>query len=203
MRVPRLLVPIVLLPVLAACTGDSTTTTSVTPTGSVATPSPTGVDPLVPYSPAPTPFVERTTGFIPDTLTLPTSDGGKLYVTPLTTTMTTVYVNEARSLVVYLDVENPGDASWTGSVGADAQVTDLTGGVIVATPPEPGDLHPDPQRYGGSNQSLLKPVTVKSGATVSGALVFHVTGGNRPVTLRISVDGGTSWGEWATNLGVF
>jgi hypothetical protein len=46
-------------------------------------------------------------------------------------------------------------------------------------------------------------VTVKPGTTVSGALVFHVTGGNRPITLRISLDGGATWGEWATNLGVF
>jgi hypothetical protein len=201
MRVPRLLVPIVFLLVLVACTGDATTTMSVTPTESAATPS--GVDPLVPYSPAPTPFVERTTGFVPDTLTLPTADGGKLFVTPVTTTMTTAYVNETRAFVVYLSIENPGDARWSGTVGSDAQVTDLTGAVFEAVPPNPGDLHPDPQRYGGSNQSLLKPVTLKPGASVSGALVFHVTGGNRPVTLRISVDAGTTWGEWATNLGVF
>ncbi|MFI5055350.1 MAG: hypothetical protein ACHQAW_03000 [Actinomycetota bacterium] len=167
------------------------------------TASPSGVDPLVPYSPAPTPFVERTTGFIPDTLTMPTPDGGKLFVTPVTTTMTTTYVHDARALAVYLEIENPGDAAWTGAAGADAQITDLTGTVFAAAPPAPGDLHPDPQRYGGSNQSLLKPVTVKPGATVSGALVFHVTGGNRPITLRISLDGGATWAEWATNLGVF
>jgi hypothetical protein len=201
MRVRRLLVPFLLLPVLAACTGDPTTTASVTSSGSTASAS--GVDPLVPYSPSPTPFVERTTGFIPDTLTLPTSDGGKLYLTPVTTTMTTVYVHETRAFVVYLTVEDPGDGAWSGRVGADAQVTDLTGAVFPATRPAPGDLHPDPQRYGGSNQSLLKPVTIDPGESVSGALVFHVTGGNRPITLRISVDGGTTWGEWATNLGVF
>ena len=199
MRIARLVLPIVLLPVLAACTGDSATTS----TGVSATASPSGVDPLVPYSPAPTPFVERTTGFIPDTLTLPTADGGKLYVTPVTTTMTTTYVHDTRALAVYLEVENPGDPTWTGSVGTDAEVTDLTGAVFPAVSPAPGDLHPDPQRYGGSNQSLLKPVTVKAGATASGTLVFHVTGGNRPITLRISLDGGATWGEWATNLGVF
>ena len=117
--------------------------------------------------------------------------------------MTTTYIHDARALAVYLEVENPGNPTWTGSVGTDAQVTDLTGAVFPAVPPAPGDLHPDPQRYGGSNQSLLKPVTVKAGATASGALVFHVTGGNRPITLRISLDGGATWGEWATNLGVF
>jgi len=198
MRIARLLLPILLLPVLAACTGDSATTSPGVPT-----PSPSGVDPLVPYSPAPTPFVERTTGFIPDTLTLPTADGGKLFVTPVTTTMTTTYVHDTRALAVYLEMENPGDAAWTGTVGTDAQVTDLTGAVFAAVPPAPGDLHPDPQRYGGSNRSLLKPVTVQPGTTASGALVFHVTGGNRPITLRISLDGGATWGEWATNLGVF
>jgi hypothetical protein len=202
MRIARLVLPIVLLPVLAACTGGSTTTSSDV-SQSASIPSPNGVDPLVPYSPASTPFVERTTGFIPDTLTLPTAEGGKLLVTPVTTTMTTTYVDEARALAVYLVIENPGDAAWTGSVGSDAQVTDLTGAVFAAVPPAPGDLHPDPQRYGGLNQSLLKPLTVKPGGTVSGALVFHVTGGNRPITLRISLDGGTTWGEWATNLGVF
>ena len=200
MRIARLLLPIVLLPVLAACTGGSTTTS---PSGETTAPSPTGVDPLVPYSPAPTPFVERTTGFIPDTLTLPTADGGKLFVTPVTTTMTTGYVHDTRALAVYLEMENPGDTAWTGTPGTDAQVTDLTGAVFQAVPPAPGDLHPDPQRYGGSNGSLLKPVTVKPGTTASGALVFHVTGGNRPITLRISLDGGATWGEWATNLGVF
>jgi hypothetical protein len=198
MRIARLLLPILLLPVLAACTGDSATTSPGVPT-----PAPSGVDPLVPYSPAPTPFVERTTGFIPDTLTLPTADGGKLFVTPVTTTMTTTYVHDTRALAVYLEMENPGDAAWTGTVGTDAQVTDLTGAVFAAVPPAPGDLHPDPQRYGGSNRSLLKPVTVQPGTTASGALVFHVTGGNRPITLRISLDGGATWGEWATNLGVF
>jgi hypothetical protein len=202
MRVARIFVPILLLPVFVACTGASTTTTT-SPAPDASGPAPTGVDPLVPYSPAPTPFVERTTGFIPDTLTLPTSDGGKLYLTPLTTTMTTIYVHEARAFVVYLDVENPGEVSWTGTVGADAQVTDLTGAVFVAGPASHGDLHPDPQRYGGSNRNLLKPIAARPGATVQGALVFHVTGGNRPITLRISVDGGTTWGEWATNLGVF
>ena len=116
MRVPRLLVSILVLAVLAACTGDSTTASSVTPQAGVATP--TGVDPLVPYSPAPTPFVERTTGFIPDTLTLPTSASGKLDLTPVTTTMTTAYVNESRAFVVYLDVENPGAVAWTGAIGA-------------------------------------------------------------------------------------
>lgn len=202
MRIARLALPIVLLPALLACTGGSTTTGSSRADGP-STVTPSGVDPLVPYSPAPTPFVERSTGFIPDTLTASTADGGKLYLTPVTTTMTMAYVQEARAFVVYVNAENPGDAAWTGRIGTHAEVTDLTGAVFPAEPPSPVDLHPDPERYGGSNQSLLKPITVKPGATVSGALVFHVSGGNRPITLRISADDGVTWAEWATNLGVF
>jgi hypothetical protein len=196
MRRARLLVSILVLPVLASCTGGSATP-------SLVDGSPSGVDPLAPYSPSPTPFVERTAGFIPDTLTLPTTGVGKLFVTPVTTTMTTAYVNETRAFVVYLTVENPSDTPWTGTIGADAQVKDLTGKVFPAGRPAPGDLHPDPARYGGSNRNVQQRLTVSPGATTSGALVFHVTGGNRPITLRISLDGGTTWGEWSTNLGVF
>ena len=201
----RSLLPLVVI-ALVACTGGSTTTspsTSPAPASSDGSPTPSGVDPLVPYSPATTPFAERTSGFIPDTLTLPTSDGGKLYVTPVTTTMTVAYVHGTRALAVYLTLENPGDAAWHGMVGADAEITDLTGATFPAVPPAPGDVHPDPARYGGVDRSLQKPVRVAPGAKVKGVLVFHPTGGNRPITLRISLDGGTTWGEWATNLGVF
>jgi hypothetical protein len=197
----RLLAPFLCTLVLAAACTGSTTTSDVTSTA--PPPSSTGVDPLVPYSPSPTPFTERTTGFIPDTLTAPTSEGGALLLTPVTTTMTTTYVHETRAFVVYLTVRNDGDGRWTGTVGDDAQVTDLSGGVFPAIRPAAGDLHPDPARYGGSNRSLLQPVTVAPGTALRGALVFHVTGGNRPITLRISLDGGTTWVEWATNLGVF
>ncbi|MEP6757957.1 MAG: hypothetical protein ABJB55_02040 [Actinomycetota bacterium] len=202
MRRARLLVPILLLPVLASCTGGKATP-SVIDSGATGSPSSSGVDPLVPYSPSPTPFLERTTGFIPDTLTLPTTGGGKLFVTPVTTTMTTTYVHERRAFVVYLTIQNPGDALWTGTIGSDAEVTDLNGAVFPPGRAAPGDLHPDPARYGGSNRSLQERTTVKPGATTAGALVFHVTGGNRPITLRISLDRGATWGEWATNLGVF
>jgi hypothetical protein len=203
MRRARPLIPYLVLVMSVACTGATSSTQptpTVTPTGS----SPAaGVDPLVPYSPPPTPGVERTSGFIPDMLTLPADGGATVGVTPVTTSMTLRFVNEARAFVVYLDVEDPGSAEWSGIVGADAQVTDASGGVFPAEAPRAGDLHPHPGRYGGSNRNLLHPVTVKPGTTVSGALVFHVTGGNRPVTVRISLDGGTTWGEWATNLGTF
>jgi hypothetical protein len=185
---------------LAACTGS----TSDTAPTSVPTPAgASGVDPLQPYSPAATPFAERQSGYVPDTLTLPTSDGGKLYVTPVTTTMTTTYVHETRALAVYLTIENPGDATWRGRLGADAQMRDLTDAVFPAERPAPGDEHPHPGTYGGVNRDLLRAVTVPADGTVKGVLVFHPTGGNRPMTLRISADGGTTWAEWTTNLGVF
>jgi hypothetical protein len=117
--------------------------------------------------------------------------------------MTTEYVHGARAFVVYLTVRNRGDIRWTGMIGDDAEVTDLSDGVFPATRPAPGDLHPNPARYGGSNTSLLRRITVAPGASKQGALVFGVTGGNRPITLRISLDGGATWVEWATNLGVF
>lgn len=190
---------------LTACTGgDASSGATTPPPGGTSTPATsTGVDPLVPYSPATTPFVERTTGFIPDTLTLPLERGGVLYVTPVTTTMTVDYVDGARSLAVYVTLENPGDAPWTGRVGANAQITDEAGATFSAVPPRPGDLHPHPEQYGGSNRTLVRAVTVPPGGTLQGALVFRPTGGNRPITLRISLDGATTWGEWQTNLGVF
>jgi hypothetical protein len=202
MRV-RTLLPLVVI-ALAACTGGTPSVSpSPSPTSTVASPAPGGVDPLVPYSPATTPFAERTTGYIPDTLTLPTSDGGKVYVTPVTTTMTTTFVHETRALAVYLTVENAGDQTWTGSIGSQAEIIDLNGATFPAEPPAKGDRHPDAGRYGGASRDLLASVHIAPGAKTRGVLVFHPTGGNRPITLRISLDGGTTWDEWTTNLGVF
>jgi hypothetical protein len=184
--------------VLVGCTSTDTPPGSTT-----ATSAQSGVDQLVPYSPSPTPFTERTSGFVPDTLTAASTDGGKLYLTPVTTAMTTEFVKGARSLSVFLTLENPGDAAWSGTIGADAEITDLNGASFPSVPPTRGDLHPDPERYGGSNRDLDKPVTITPGGSMKGVLVFHPTGGNRPITLRISVDDGTTWVEWATNLGVF
>jgi len=194
-------VPWILLLATVACTGA--TTTSAAPPTPIPTPFPGGVDPLVPYSPPPTPAAASTSGFVPDVLTAPTDGGGSVRLTPVTTTMTTSYVHETRALTVYLTASNPGHDRWSGTIGADAEVTDLSGGVFPATRPAPGDLHPSPARYGGSNRSFLRPVSIPDGGSAKGALVFHVTGGNRPITLRISLDGGTTWVEWATNLGVF
>ncbi len=193
---PRSFLPLVLVATIA-CTGSTTST------GGPSTSTASGVDPLVPYSPAPTPAGVSTTGFVPDPLTAATDDGGSIELTPVTTTMTTAFVHGARALTVYLTAANPGSDRWSGTIGTDAEVTDLDGGVFPATRPDPGDLHPAPARYGGSNRSFQRPVAIPPAGTVKGALVFHVTGGNRPITLRISLDGGTSWVEWATNLGVF
>lgn len=184
-----------------ACTGGTASTAS--PPTSMPAPPPTGVDPLVPYSPSPTPGAAATSGFIPDTLTATTDAGGSIRLTPVTTTMTTTYVHGARALAVYLTATNAGDERWRGTIGRHAEVTDLNTAVFPATRPSRGDLHPDPARYGGSNRSFQLPVSIAAGASVQGALVFHVTGGDRPITLRISLDGGTTWVEWATNLGVF
>jgi hypothetical protein len=190
-----------LLLVVAACTG--TTTSTAAPSTTTPTSSGSGVDPLVPYSPSPTPDAAATSGFIPDTLTATTDGGGSMRLTPVTTTMTMAYVHESRAFTVYLTATNPGTNPWRGAIGADAQIADLNGAVFPSTRPGPGDLHPDPGRYGGSNRSFERPVSIAPGASAKGALVFHVTGANRPVTLRISLDGGTTWVEWATNLGVF
>jgi hypothetical protein len=198
---PRTFLPCLLALVAVACTTPVTTTGTTTTTSPV--PTPTGVDPLVPYSPGPTPDAAATTGFIPDMLTAPTTGGGAVQLTPITTTMTLAYDDQSRSFTVYLTATNPGHDRWKGSIGDDAEVTDLTGGVFPATPPARGELHPDPAQYGGSNRSFLRPVSLAPGASVKGALVFHITGGNRPITVRISLDGGTTWVEWATNLGVF
>src|SRR5512132_727818 len=166
MRRAHPFIPCLLLVASVACTGTSSTevpTPSVAPAGSSATP---GVDPLVPYSPPPTPHTERTSGFIPDTLTLPANGGTTVALTPVTTSMTLTFVHEARAFVVYLDVENPGTSAWSGIVGADAQVTDASGGVFPAEPARRGDLHPDPGRYGASNRNLLRSITVKPGKNV-------------------------------------
>jgi hypothetical protein len=201
MRPLRWLLPCVGLVVATGCTGG--TTTPVSPTATVAPSATIAVDPLVPYSPSPTPFTERTSGFIPVTLSLPTSEGPTLALTPVTTSMTLRFRNDTRAFVVYFDVRDMSGTPWSGVVGANAQVTDATGAVFPAEAPAKGDLHPDPAQYGGSNRSLLQRISVAPHRTVKGSLVFHVTGGNRAITLRVSLDGGQTWGQWATNLGTF
>jgi hypothetical protein len=165
---------------------------------------PTGPDPLVPYSPSPSQFVEKTTGYLGETLTLPTAEGTKLYVTLESTSMTTEFVDDRRSLAVWLEVENPGGADWTGDLGVGAEIIDENGlSFRAVSRPTAADLHPDPQRYGYSNRNLARPVTVTAGDVVQGAIVFRPTGGNRDITVQLSLDGGTSLVAWQTAMGPF
>jgi hypothetical protein len=191
---------------LAACDrgGDEPTPSSSSISASETTPVSTGPDPLVPYSPSPTPFTEKTTGFAAETLTLPTSDGGKLYVTLDSTSMTTAFVDGHRSLAVWLTIENPNDKDWTGVPGRNSRLSDELGVSFLPIPnPTDADLHPDPARYGYSNRNLDAEVTIPSGGTLQGAIVFRPTGGNRPISLEMSVDDGLTFATWETNLGPF
>lgn len=211
MTVRRLLLPLLAVAavVLAACTGD--TSTSPAPTGSTSTDGtseptapPSEIDPLVPYSPSPTPFTELTSGYLPETLTLPTDDDGKLYVTPESTAMTVVYVEGHRSVSFWMTLENPGETAWTGVPAVNAKLTDEASLMFLAIPnPTDTDLHPNPERYGFSNRDLHKEVTIGPGETLKGVIVFRPTGGNRPVVFAISLNSGETWAEWQTNLGPF
>jgi hypothetical protein len=187
---------------LAACTGGSGTTSTDGATPS--SPSPSRPDPLVPYSPAPTPFVERTTGFLHETLTLPASDGGTIHVTLDSTAMNTVFTDGYRPLSVWLTVENAGGKPWTGIPAEHAKISDDLGSTFTPiAKPAPADLYPKPQRYGVSNRNLATTTTIGPGRSVHGVIVFHPTGGNRAMDLTISFDGGTTWGTWVMNLGPF
>jgi hypothetical protein len=205
----RLVAAAVAAVALAACDrgGDtpapSTSSSSSLSATETLQPS-TGPDPLVPYSPSPTPFTEKTTGFAAETLTLPTSDGGKLYVTLDSTSMTTAFVDGHRSLAVWLTIENPNDKDWTGVPGRNSRLSDELGLSFLPIPnPTDADLHPDPARYGNSNRNLDAAVTIPAGGTLQGAIVFRPTGGNRPISLEMSVDDGRTFVTWETNLGPF
>ncbi len=158
MRV-RTVLPLVVI-ALVACTGSASGTASQ-PTGTPAPSSSTGVDPLVPYSPATTPFAERTRGFVPDTLTLPTRGGGILHVTPVTTTMHTVWVDDTRALAVYLTVENPGDTAWTGKIGANAEVVDEVARTYPAVHPAAGRSASGPDALRRREQGSHRPVRIQ------------------------------------------
>jgi hypothetical protein len=207
-RLPSLVVATIVVLMPAGCdphdapsagSGGGSTTTA----GAAAT-TPAPPDALPPYSPSPIPFTERTTGYLSDTLTLPTGDGGKLFVTYESTSMTTEFVRDRRSLAVWLEVENPGDHDWTGDLGADAEVADETGLSFPAvSKPSRADLHPHPERYGYSNRNLARTTTVAAGDSVQGVIVFRPSGGNRDITIALSLDGGTTVASWQTAMGPF
>ncbi|MGZ4150030.1 MAG: hypothetical protein ACXVQJ_08325 [Actinomycetota bacterium] len=202
-----LLVLLALAALLApACTGSSATTSpSLQPTGSGATSAtPSRPDPLVPYSPSPTPFQERTNGFLHETLTLPTSDGQKIRVTLDSTAIDMTYVDGTRATSVWLTVQNPGDQPWTGAPGAKTTITDELGGTFLPVRhPTAAQLYPKPERYGHSNRNLTQKLTIQPGQQVQGVVVFVPTGGNRAANLNISLDAGATWGYWVMNMGPY
>jgi hypothetical protein len=205
-RPPSLAVVAIVALTLAGCdpSGESSASSSAPSTGPGTATTPAGPDALPVYSPSPTPFTEKTTGYLGETLTLPTGDGGKLYVTYESTSMTTEFVDDRRSLAVWLKVENPGDKDWTGDLGADAEVADETGLSFRAVPrPASEDVHPHPERYGYSNRNLARTTTVGAGDSVQGVIVFRPSGGNRDITIELSLDGGTTVASWQTAMGPF
>jgi hypothetical protein len=161
------------------------------------------IDPLVPFSPSPTPFQEVTSGFAFDTLTLPTSDGGTLHALLANTALPmTVRPDGLRAFSVYLTITNAGETTWTGVPGDGATIEDEAGGTNQAEPrPSAADLHPRPARLGVSNRNLMEPVSLEPGASVDGVLVFLAGGGNRPITVSVTFDGGATHGSWATSMG--
>lgn len=183
-------------PASSSSAGSTAPPVAVTPSS--------GPDALPVYSPSPTPFTERTTGYLGETLTLPTGDGGTLYVTYESTSMTTEFIDDRRSLAVWIEVENPGDDEWTGDLGADAEVVDEAGLSFPAVAkPGPTDLHPHPERYGYSNRNLARATTIGPGDSMQGVIVFRPSGGNRDITIEMSLDGGTTVASWQTAMGPF
>jgi hypothetical protein len=194
---------------LVAC--DPTTETTPTPsesnepTGSdTGTAAPGGPDPNIPYSPRPSELVPRTTGFVTETLTLPVTEDTRLLVTVDSTAIKREYVGSYRAMSVWVTYENPGDEPWSGVPAEDATISDEAGSVFEPIPDPPAsDLHPDPARYDASNRDLTEPTTIGPGKRIRGVIVFHPTGGNRFITISISMDGGNVWGEWDTTMGPF
>jgi hypothetical protein len=193
-----LLLLVVVTLVGVACDPEPTETA---PTG--PPPPPPSIDPLVPFSPAPTPFEEVTSGFLGDTLTLPGTGDTTIHVDLVNTALPyDPRPDGTRPFSVFLTVTNAGDDAWTGVPGQGARVTDAAGGYNEAeADPSPADLHPRPQRLGVSNGNLMQQITLEPGESVEGVVVFLTAGGNRPVTVSVSFDGGATQGTWQTSMG--
>lgn len=194
--------------VLVACDPDADTTptpsgTSSSPATATGSPAPQGPDPNIPYSPRPSELVPRTTGFVTETLTLPVTDEQRLLVTVDSTAIQRGFTGTYRATSVWVTFENPTDEPWSGVPAADARISDEAGAVFEPVPATKADLHPDPQAYDASNLDLTEPATIGPGERLSGVIVFHPTGGNRAITIAISMNGGEVWGEWVTSLGPF
>lgn len=167
----------------------------------VPSPEAVGRDPLVTWSPAPASVGERSEGWLRETLLVTAPGDVRLHVTPRSTSMTLEYVDGVRSLAIWIEIENPGETDWAGSFGADATLTDELGNTFLpVAEPTPADLHPDPERYGYTNRSLVAPIRLEAGAAAQGALVFRPTLGNRPATLHVSLDGERTT-SWVVNIG--
>ena len=192
--------------VLVACEPDGSApnpSTTPPPPATTAPPTPTGIgpDPLVTWSPTPRPVGERGEGWFRETLLVTAPDGVQLHARPVSTSMTLEYVDDARSLAIWIDIENVSDADWRGVFGADATLTDEFGNTFLPiASPEQRDLHPDPQRYGYTNRNLMQPVELAAGERMQGVLVFRPTLGNRPATLSVTLDD-ERMTSWIVNIG--
>jgi hypothetical protein len=168
-----------------------------------ASPSPTGVgqDPLVTWSPQPTPVGQRGQGWLRETLLVTAPGGVELHVEPVSTSMTLEFRDGTRSLAVWIEIENAGDRDWSGVFGSDATLTDDLGNTFLPVAvPTPDDLHPEPERYGLTNRNLMQPVDVPAGERVQGVLVFRPTLGNRAARLNVTLDGERTT-SWVVNIG--
>jgi hypothetical protein len=177
---------------------------SVAPPPVVAeSPTPTviGQDPLVTWSPSPKAVGERSEGWLRETLLVTAPGDVRLHVRPVSTSMTLEYVNGTRSLAIWIEIENTGDADWNGAFGTDATLTDELGNTFLpVASPVPGDLHPDPERYGYANRNLMQAVDLPAGERTQGVLVFRPTLGNRPASLDVTLDGERTT-SWVVNIG--
>ena len=191
--------------VLVACEpgeGSPSPAPSV-PSVTTGAPSPTliGQDPLVTWSPQPQTVGERGDGWLRETLLVTAPGNVLLHVTPLSTSMTLEYVDDARSLGVWIEIENAGEADWSGVFGADATLTDELGNTFLpVAEPTSSDLHPNPERHGYTNRNLMEPIEIAAGDRTQGVLVFRPTLGNREASLNVSLDGQRT-SSWVVNIG--
>jgi hypothetical protein len=190
---------------VSACTGgDDADPTPAPPPPVTAAPAGdgryVGPDPLVVWTPV-APPVWREQGWLRETLAVSLGEDRELLVRPVSSSMTLEYVDDARSLAIWIVVENPQDEDWTGNLGVDATLTDEQGNTFLpVTDPTPADLHPNPGLHGYSNDLLTRQITVPAGESFQGTIVFRPTGGNRPTRLNITLDGERTT-SWVVNLG--
>ena len=185
-------------PTATGTTPSSTTASSAAPTDAAS--------PYLVYSPPPPPSGPITSGYLGSTLTLGVGNGRRQRLTFHSTAMNAVAAieNQPRRFSVWLTVENPNDVPWKGDLGPLAHVDDDFGGDVAADPsPAPGDFSTAAGRLGFSNRNLATPISIPSGASVDGVLLFQLYGGNRVVYITIDSPSGGEPIVWETNFGVF